>query len=608
MRATSRLLTLALIALAVTAWTTGPSNSSSTQSKSDDRDQITRLSAEAAEGDWLEQRQAISDLAENHGAYAVNGLLRWIGGRADVENRVRAIFALRRLGPGAEPAFLAGLHSDDPMVRRNLCLVLAEVGSSRSIPSLVRVAQHDADPLAQEQARAALANLGAAPALQGGGSAADLLADLALACASGAQSPSADEDGSQVFFWNGREIAHKAVSEALYPHAYARLFAEDALRLEPGNQRAQEALLAAYRGMHEAIAAGGDEEWNDDLAAISDLLALGGVTLAEEEGGESEPEADSDTATLAGASDLIRSDDKRLRYKAALSLAGPEASSEVIEVLAAALSESSIRQILVVDNDVTELNQILSQLNERGTSAVGALTGAQGLVRAKATPVKDVVILRSTLTDLAADQVIRALSRDVRTQDVPVIVIGSEGEQERLEALLGDQVVSVVPAPVNRAVLQPALDAAFEQVQFNEQRLAAEDFSRRAAEALARMDAGSLSAVSDALVAAIGRDDSIQIPALRALQKVGAPGGEAPAAALFSDETASTEARVAAAGALEGILARHGAAPGTLAALQDALSGDDPALKSAAARVLGVARSVSTEDRTALLLEHGITY
>lgn len=589
MRAMSRPLTTSLTALALLAG----ARALPAQDMSDDRDRIATLSSQAATGDWKEQREAISELAETHGPYAVNGLLRWIGGRADVENRVQAVYSMRRLGSGAEYALLAGLHSEDPMVRRNLCMVLAAVGTPNSVPMLNAVAQHDADPLARQQAMAALSNLGSVS-----GSVAGQLAGLADQFSAGSAG-----SGTAVFFWDGKQVASRATSEALFPYAMARLFAEDALRIEPGNAMAQAALVTAYQGMFDAIAAGDDSDWEESQAAIADLLALGGVVPAMEDQDAAEaPEP------MAGAYDLLRSDDKRLRYKAALSLSGPGAGSDVVAVLADALSESAVRQILVVDNDRNELNELVAMLTGRETYAVGAPTGAQGLMRAKATPVKDVVILRSSLTDVPADQIIQNLSRDVRTKDVPVIVVAPESDLARLEALLGDRVVGVVPAPITMPVLKPALEAAFEMVALNEQRLAAEDFSRMAAEALSQMDGSSLSFISDALVGAIGRDDKVQIPALLALSKVGAAEGQAPATMLFVDTTASTEARVAAANALAGILARNEASPATMTALEAALAGSDADIKSAAAKVLGAAASLAMEDRSKLLLANGVRF
>lgn len=568
--------------------------------QSDDPARVADLAAKVAKGEWLEQRAAIAALQEDHGAYAVNGLLPWIGGQADVEDRVRAVYALRRLGRESALAMVAALKSGDAMTRRSLCMALEEVGDPRAVPALAAVAAHDSDPLAREQAAQAMARLGG-----GGGDAVALLTDLAERFHSGDAAVLGDGDErTRVFFWNGKKVASREVTAEFQPHAYARLCAEDALALDPANLAAQAALVAAYQGMLDAVQAGNGGDFEELAGKLADLVALGGAaprTAGEDEEGGSDE-------MLNGASDLLHSESKRLRYKAALALAGGSPSAEVVRTLGDALAESAVRQVLVIDNDSNDLNRVVGMLKGRETTAVGAPTGAQGLVRAKATPVKDAIIVRSTVTDVSADKLVTILARDVRTKDVPVIVVADAVDVDRMQALLGDRVVGVVPAPINMPVLKPALDAAFERAALNDQRMEAEQFSRRAAEALARLDAGALSVIPGALVGAIGREDAVQIPALRAVAKVGMGEAQAPALALLDDASASSAARVAAALALEGVLANHDAQPETLASLRAALGGEDAALRAAAARALGAARSIDATQRSQLLLANGLSF
>ncbi len=591
MRATSRHSSIALTALALIA--TGGNLHAQ---KVDDRARIAELAAQAVTGEWQAQQDAVAALAQEHGPFAVNGLLRWIGSRADVDSRVLAVYAVRRLGPQATLPLLAGLHSEDAMVRRNICLALAEMGDGRARAGLLAVAEHDKDELAATQAQKALEALGGAPV----GDACGALAAFAVDACSGWS-----DDVLEVFFWNGKEIAHRPVSAALYGPAYAKLFAEDALRLDSASTAAHQALVAAYQAMQQAIAAAeeGSADWEAELPKVADLLALGGAAAEgapEESTYEAEP--------CSGAEDLIDSPDKRLRYKAALALAGTDHSENVVTTLASALSESAVRQILVVDADRDELNGLVALLTGRDSFAIGATTGAQGLVRAKAQPVKDAIIVRSSLEDVPADQFVDSLSRDVRTKEVPVIVVAEESEVERVQGELGDKVLTVVPAPITLPVIQPALDAAFEKAALNDERMEAEQFARKAAEALAGLDGAVLAPAVSALVGALGRADEIQIPVLKALAKVGPAEAQGKVASLFADSAASPEARVAAAQALAGVLERHAAAPVTMSALLAALAGEDAALRSAAARVLGVAQSVTPEERAKLLLEYGLRY
>lgn len=580
MRVMTRLALIALVAGGGVAGAT----------EANDPARIKELSEQAATGDWAARTSAIESLREEHGGHAVAGLLRYAGSRADVDSRVQAVYALRRLGPSAVPALIAALHSDDAMVRRNVAMALGAMGDRRAAAALTAVAENDDDPLAREQASEALQNLGG-----GGQGAGAMLLDLAKSFRTGGGV------GDSVFFWNGSKVEAAETGEALAGPAYARLFAEHALELNPSDEAAQAELLAAYDAMRAAIEADEESEWADKLASIQDLLALGGKLngMEEMEAPEFEP--------VGGASQLLNSDDKRLRYRAALSLSATDRSSRVVEVLADALSESAVRQILVVADDPAELNRLVSMLRTRDAYAVGATTGAMGLIRAKTTPVKDVVLVSSSISDMPLDRFVGNLRRDARSADVPVIVMASEGEVARIEDVLGSDVVAVVPGTITMPVLKPSLDAAFEAAELNDQRMQAEQFSKQAAEALAAMDSGALVPATEALLMAIGRDDAVQVPALTALAKVGPAAAEGPALAVFMDTSASTEARVAAAGALGGSLARHGASLDTLMALKAALSSDEAALRSAAARALGRA-TLAADERTELLLKHAVQY
>ena len=562
-----------------------------TASHSDDPEQIAALAAALVSGEWEEAEAARDSLRSDYGAYAVNGLLRYIGGSSDVEERVSAIYTLRRLGDEATLALLAALHSDDAVLRRNICQVLRATGDTRAVATLTALAEHDDNALVRAEAAAAAMSLGASA-----GSGVDRLVGFAKELMSGGSS---DDDGDgRVFFWNGRGVGNADVTAEMEPYAYARLFAEDAVRIDPSNVEAQSALVDAYDGLRAAI--GDDEERAEMAARIDDLLLLGGS------GPELEAVPEFDPSSVEGEPGSLTSGEKRLRYLAALKSGA--ASADVVGTLGHALSESAIRHVLVVDNNVEALNDLVGSLRSRDTFATGASTGAQGLIRAKEAPIKDAIILRSTLDDIDVKQLVSSLGRDYRSQDTPIIVIANEHERVDLEVELGDRVVAVVAAPANAAVVQPVLDSAFDRMALNDQRLDAVAFSRHAANALAAMDGSVLGPAGDALVGAIGREDAVQIPAMRALGKLGAAAGQVPAAELLANEEASTEARVAAGIALAGILANHDALPATLAALRDALAGDDAELKTVAARALGTARSISAEQRSELLLDNRLEH
>lgn len=641
-----------------------------------DRDRVRQLANTVATGEWTERQDALAALVDEHGPYAVNGLLRWIGTNADIDAREKAVYAMRRLKGDAVLAMLAALHSGDAMVRRNLCLVLEVAGDARCVPALTTLAANDGDVIVRQMAAAALAKLG------GGASDAATAWKQLANHALGARP--ADDGANAVFFWNGKEVAARACTPEIYGPAYARLFAEEAVALAPSDTEAQRALLAAYAALLKAIeplgpapdapaaaegdaaaadeaedsmedsgdaedsdeseddapeADGGngqddggeDEEgeaeegdaedaevetapaveldeadalaWRSLQPLIADLLRLGGAMGPRAKGAA----ADLAVEPMAGATELLRSPDKRYRYMAALSLARAGAAPDVVTALADAIREGAVRQVLVISDDPAEINELVAMVDTRDRDAVGEKTGAMGIVRAKESP-KDCVIIRTSVKDVPADHIVGILARDVRTKDCAIVLICSESERERIAGMFGDKVVAVLAAPVSKGMLEPALAAAFDKAKLNDERMAADDFARKAAQALAQLDAQSLRPATSALIAAVGREDVVQVPALYALGKLGAPEAEGAALGVFLNASASGEARVAAATALGGVLEDNTGTAGSITALRGALDSADAALRGAAALALGGAKALSVADRSAMLLARAVKY
>lgn len=564
--------------------------------------ELAKLAEDAAKGEFAVRSAAIAKLGSEWGGRAVAALLRWTGSNADIDQRVQAVMALKRLGADSVAAMIAGLESTDAVTRRSLCQALGQLGARDAAPALMCLVEHDTDGVTRSEAAKALAMI--APG--SGGAASPALLSAAQEYLSGARAPIAGADGKlRVYFWNGRRVMDREVNAALYAAGYAKLYAEAALRHDRGNPAAAGALVKAYEAMRAAIGAGGDEVgaggWEATTARIDDLLRLGGVRV-------DEPQVDAPAAeSLNGAQDLLGSSDKRMRYLSALTLAG-SGSPQVVATLGEALSESAKRQVVVVADDPAERNAMIAAASSLKAVAIGAETGATGIIRAKESPVKDAVVVRSTLEDVKADRIIDVLSRDVRTAGVPVILVCNEDERERMASVLGDKVVAVVPAPANAALLKPAFDAAFEKATLNDERMEAEEFSRRAALALAALDGAALAPAANALVGAIDRADPVRIPALVALGKLGDGAGEGPALALMKDSTASPEARIAAVYALRGILAKNAGRPDTLHALESMARGSDAALRTAACGALGGSSGLAPESRSALLLDLSLPF
>ncbi len=570
---------------------------------------LVELVARAVNGDYRAHKAALEELAAKHGATAVNPLLKWISSNADTDQRVRGVYCLRRLGHEATLAMVAGLHSQDAMTRRNLCMALADSGDAVSAPALAAVAECDVDPIAREKAAEALKKIGGAD-----GHAVDQLTGLAQKMLAGDDAGLSGDALGRVFFWHQSRVAMRAIPPQLNGAAYAKVFAEDALRMDPGHAGARETLVKSYgalaTGLGALVKGGGDGVpesaalWVNRLPKIQDLARLGGAMPPELKFEAKIP----DSAKIGGADQLIGSSDKRLRYKAAITSAGKTAAPSVVETLGQAMSEDAVRHVLVVSQDVPELNAWVAGLKARDVFVTGASSGGEALVRAKTAPMKDAIIVRANIRDVAVDHMIANLTRDVRTKDTPVIVVADEADVARLTALFGSKVLAVVPAPATAAVLKPSLDAAFAKAALNDERMDAEQFAAFAAQALAQMDAASLAPAEGALVNAIGREDAVQIPALIAIAKLGPEGAEAPLVKMIADPATSAAARTAGTHALGGVLAKHPAHAGTIDALAKQFKGSTGELRSAAASALGSAVSLSTEERSKLLLDNSLAY
>ena len=312
-------------------------------------------------------------------------------------------------------------------------------------------------------------------------------------------------------------------------------------------------------------------------------------------------------ATGPALEKALSAGDKKVRYNAAVTLADlGRVSDEVVKALAFALRETAVREILVIDDRSDSRNALINDLNEAGYFAVGAENGVQGLLRAKAFPLKDLVILRVELKDMTADKVIFELASG-DTSKVPVILLADEGKLDDVKQTWEGKVAGFISSPPSKDVYLPVVKDAMGET-LNPERAQAVAMSRVAAQALHSVDPTRMAPYLKDLLAALDKPDEVKVPVLHVLEGIGDPSGLERVAALFGDESASVEVRAAAAGALGAMLSRLQGPPDKdlLDLLAAAVGSDDARLSAAAAVAAGKASGLAPEFVDTLLARYRI--
>jgi HEAT repeat protein len=307
--------------------------------------------------------------------------------------------------------------------------------------------------------------------------------------------------------------------------------------------------------------------------------------------------------------------DKRVRYAAAIALAhlnpGTEFanSAQVMTNLIDALGESGQRVILVVERDRHDRNRIVGMLRELGYMTFGVESGRDGLVRAKAFPGEDLILVSSELNpegegdDPIEFQFIDSLREDYRTKHIKVMVLTPEERVDSMQSLVDEgRALDVITPDVDKATLSDKLTQAFGGDEDQRDEKARSDaIATRAALAIANLQRGhtvfDITQAATALAKNVrrdsGRPDSVRLACLKALESVGPAGRGAALDILvgeFQDETNSIEVRRALPLAI-GEVAKGSAINGdTFDALKAALASDDEGIWKNSGYALGKAK------------------
>jgi len=552
-------------------------------------------------GDALDRERALLELRANWGPWAVPALVGPLGDRSNTDNRVSAIQALVRLGSYVVMPLVAVLSSDDVLTRRNAAAVLGTLGDERAAAALAFMASDDEDETTRAAATEALAKL-RVESMDGP----TLAYDLAQRWFRG------DEilvqpwsSAAVVWEWKDGALVGRRVLAGLYHLELAEKNARIALQHGAG-ESIRPLLAAIHASMKAEILAAArltELEGNELLATAQERLPALERNLA-----------------LAGSQRakglILCIADKRRQVPAALVLMDAMGSSaEERQALKAALSDAddavasgaALALARQGDSDtvvVARLGQMLAEAPDRLVAAIGT-TGLvdpapgwqlmvsegvnEGLLRAKALPPKDVIVVQDGVEGVTLDTLVFALRNDPRTAQVPLIIV--TGNVEETSALYGDKAAKVVASASFDDVTEVAGELDPMQADLVARSLAAaaalDDLPSTSVRAAAVPIADTLAGTSD---------DALRLAMLRLAASAGIEQATPAVENIVLDEGAAPELRKEALVAAARLWALRGGAAGDGERLAEVLlalvnSGDEQ-LSLPAAQALGQLRGV----------------
>jgi HEAT repeat protein len=565
----------------------------------------------AKDGSYSDRRDAVIKLVADHGEFAVPAFVARMANADDESGQIQAIAALVQVGPRAVMPLIEALKSTSGLLRLNAAATLTHINDERSVPAMARLAQVDDQESVKEVARRFLAGR------KEKGKAVTLLLAQSRAYLKSGVMPGAYSD--VVWSLKNDKLEATVVPALVYAAELSKSAANDAVQVDPGSEDARSVLAQANlaeANLIETSIAQGDATAKalEPMAAEFKMAALatGPAILrkALEDGVKSgmpnvavaaidalamvEERGELATSTLKSA---LGSDDKRIRYAAAVALAKASGgvnvpdSEKVVNVLAAAVTEESVRMIQLIGagGDFTTASKEAAA--QRGSSVWSDANATSGMRQLLDNPNVDIVVINEILDGGLPEDIIGNIKKDPRMASTKIVIVAKD--TEKAQARFGETIHGVIKAPLTKETLNEAINTALAGVAAEPQNVRAESYAKSASESLLTLAAGK-SNIKNALVSLAGqlnRGDSIAVPAAKAL---GLSGGEPQLDALLMalSGSGSVDLKVAAAGALGQILGRAKTCPKPVAeGLMAALNSDaDVKVRSAAAAALGKAK------------------
>lgn len=540
--------------------------------------------SQAAEGcfsdSYSERANAIFALSQNYGPFGAVPLVSALGD-ANESRRLAAVYALSRMGSNVVLPVLAATHSTNAEVRLGSLHVLNALNDPRTMARVADLAANDESGTVQALASSIVAGMGGDPAqmmLEQG--AAYYHHDLALGL-------SPTENHGVLWTIDGRNLSPYDVPQSVVELELAK---HSLLRaMELGASGAQWRLglvyaseVAVLKGLIE-----GGADLGEQLAAQNNaMLTLNHAALNEAlthaVRGNQAATAEVLIAALDGAGEhawdglqeALNSEIPSVSHSAAIALAHQgDYSAAVTDNLASALSLDAQRMVHILDGNADRAQALADALTASGVDVMVANDGANGLVNMHLGLNVDAFVIADPLPDLYAGRVVSSIRMDSRFGSTPVFVLGNDNTGE-------------MDANVVDSVDAATVTGAFQDLDAQRERYIAIASSAAKALAHAAHD-GQVGGASNAMISALGRDDSIAKYAAIGLGFSGDSSAAPALLAVVENTSRSAEVRAAAAGGLANLFARTGVAVDS-AALQSAMTEGDAKLSEACARAIGV--------------------
>ncbi len=554
--------------------------------------------------DYGERRKAVSALVADHGEFAVPGLVKKLADEGDSNGQNQAILALFGLGTVATLPLVEALGSENAGVRRNVAAALSHIKDPRAIPALLALAANDSSEQVRFVANSAVKGMGAV-----GRSAVDAYLQLAKDYLAGRATA---QPSDVIFDLVDGALVPSDVPSHLFNLRVAQKMAHAAWRTDPASAPAKSAYAQTI--LAEAAAIDATPDAADDLksrqadlrikslamgpavlrAALADSRAQGMAPVAVEAArllGGIEDRASLASSTLVAALD---DGDKRVAYAAGLAMVQAAgggtmpAASRVVQVLANAASEETLRTILVVDSsEVARKTAMEAFSGGRGTVVEAAARGLSAVGTLFNFPNVDVVVINQDLSDVVPEHVIGLIRKDERLSNTKIVVVATD--PDAAQGRFGDKINGVIKGPITGESLTAKVNEVLDGVSLDAKRQWADNTAGMASQALASLSAHGVdvSAAAASLAKQLNRGDAVSVPAAKALAE---SGGNGEVASLVDAITGSgsNELKIASARALGAVLQRCGGAPADVVEkLTGALGGADVALRQAIVGALG---------------------
>lgn len=604
------------------------------EAKKRDPDAIRALVEQALSGEVDDRRRAGWELAAKNGDYAVPYLLPALGDN-DPAKVVNALFALQYIGSEAVLPLAQAMSTEDARLRGYVAVALGDIRDPRALPVLRRAVERDADDTVKTRAAAAIQKIRPGGAAM---SAADSFARLGERYL--ANDPTVIAELDQVhnlWKWEDGNLARYEVPSPLYGSLLAEMHAADALRLDASHRGGRSLLVRSILAQQAEGAAMGDKAPEALLAAgdLATSLGFSSATLALADALENRQWDLAEAACrLVGATyggqplsghpigRALAAPQKRVQYAAAIAAlrmspaSSFENANQVTALAAQAASETALRQVFVIDDQDGPRARLAQDLREAGYVVTAAADGHLGVMRVKASPATDVVIVRADLGAAARIplerwkgtlSVIDELLADARTRAMRVVVVGRADGKEFLEAKYGDKLAGFIEEPLASAGYLPVVKDAVEKGELNPERSAALVIAAEAADAFAASNrscsAWDYRVAVEPLANNVtdGASPAIKLNSVRALGNLRL-GGAAALAGVLKGE-GEDELKVAAATALGQVLSAVDGSPDDVEALVQAAKAGG-VVGSAAKKALGMVRNLPADAAFAVYLDH----